>query len=58
MVFTTIRVSSEDFAIYLISGVMLFHIFARGTSGGLISLTGNAGLIQSLNINRIVFPIV
>jgi len=58
MVFTSIRGSSEGFAIYLISGVMLFHIFARGTSGGLISLTGNAGLIYSLSINRIVFPIV
>jgi len=58
MVFTSIRESGENFAIYLISGVMLFHIFARGTSGGVISLTMNGGLINSINMNRIVFPTV
>jgi len=58
VVFTSIRARSEDFAIYLITGILLFHIFSRGTSGGLISLTGNRGLIISLNIKRVVFPMI
>lgn len=58
VVFTSIRDRGEDFAIYLITGVMLFHIFTRGTSGGLVSLTGNGGLIKSLNIRRSVFPMI
>jgi len=31
VVFTSIRDREETFAIYLITGIMLFHIFARGT---------------------------
>jgi len=58
VVFTSIRERGEDFAIYLITGVMIFHIFTRGTSGGLVSLTGNGGLIKSLNIRRSVFPMI
>ena len=58
VVFTTIRTRETDFAIYLITGVMFFHIFARGTSGGLISLVTNTGIMQSVNIKRIFFPIV
>jgi len=57
-VFTSIRDATEDFAIYLISGVMLYHIFVTGTSGGLASLTTNAGIIKSLNIKREFFPVV
>ena len=57
-VFTTIRDAREDFAIYLISGVMLYHIFVTGTSGGLASLTTNGGIIKSLNIKREFFPVV
>jgi len=37
---------------------MLFHIFAKGTSGGLSSLTTNAGIIKSLNVNKEFFPVV
>ena len=37
---------------------MLFHIFTRGTSAGLGSITSNGGLIKSLNIKRDFFPIV
>jgi ABC-type polysaccharide/polyol phosphate export permease len=57
-VFTNIRERPEDFAIYLITGVMLYHIFARGTSGGLTSLVTNRGAIQSLNIKKEFFPFV
>jgi len=58
VVFTGIRERSDDFAIYLITGVMLFHIFTRGTSGGVNSLTSNHGIIKSLSINKEIFPIV
>jgi len=57
VVFTGIRGSQEDFAIYLITGIMMFHIFTRGTSGGLASLTSHSGIIQSLRIKRDFFPI-
>ena len=43
VVFTSIREREETFAIYLITGIMFFHIFGRGTAGGLSSLTSNAG---------------
>jgi len=58
VVFTSIREREENFAIYLITGIMLFHIFTRGTSGGLISLTINGGIIKSINVNREFFPVV
>lgn len=58
LVFSSIRETGPDFAIYLITGVMLYHIFARGTSGGLVSLVMNRGIIQSVNIRRVFFPIV
>ncbi len=58
VVFTSIRATKEDFAIYLITGVMLYHIFVRGTAGGMSSLTGNEGIIKSLTIRREFFPVV
>ena len=58
VVFSTIRDSGTDFAIYLITGIMFYHIFARGTSGGLASLVMNGGIMQSVNIRREFFPIV
>jgi len=58
IVFTSIRARTEDFAIYLIAGIMLFHIFARGTSGGLISLTSSTGILKTLKLEREFFPVV
>ncbi len=58
VVFVNIRDSGTDFAIYLITGVMIYHIFVKGTSVGLVSLTSNAGILQSVNIKRDFFPIV
>ena len=58
VVFTSIREAPQDFAIYLISGVMFFHIFSRGTAGGLASLSGNAGIIKSLKFRKEFFPVV
>jgi len=58
VVFTSLRDTREDFAIYLISGVMFYHIFVRGTMGGLSSLTNNVGIIKSITIRREFFPVV
>ena len=58
LVFSTIRESGTDFAIYLITGVLFYHIFSRGTSGGLVSLIMNRGILQSVNIRRAFFPVV
>lgn len=58
VVFTGIRPNSNDFAIYLITGIMIFHVFGRGTSSGLTSIMANGGIIKSISIRREFFPIV
>ncbi len=58
VVFTGIRDRGDDFAIYLITGVMLFHIFTRGTMAGTSSITGNGGLLKALRIKKDFFPVV
>jgi len=59
MVFTTIRKQSgPDFAIYLISGLILYQLFRSGTMGGLNSLKQNSGILNSLNINKELFPTI
>jgi len=56
VVFTTIRIGrEEDFAIYLLSGVLFYHIFTRGTLFGMASLQGNKSILMSLNIKREFF---
>lgn len=57
VVFTGIRTESkENFAIYLLSGIVLYHIFSRGTLSGMTSLRMNAGIIKSINLKREFFP--
>ena len=59
VVFTSIRSNpKEDFAIYLIFGVMLYHLFVKGTTGGLSSLRQNGMILKSLNIKKEIFPVV
>ena len=58
IVFTTIRERpQENFAIYLLTGIIIYHIFIRGTIGGLTSLRGNVGILESLNIRKEFFPV-
>jgi len=58
IVFTGIRVSTkEDFAIYLLIGIVLHHSFARGTQSGMMSLRQNLPILTSLNIKREMFPV-
>ena len=58
IVFTSIRDNRSDFAIYLLTGILLYHIFTRGTISGLTSLRSNQGLIKTLNIGNGFYPLV
>lgn len=58
LVFSSIQISTkDDFAIYLLSGIVLYHSFVRGTQQGLTSLRENFPIISSLNIRREFFPV-
>ena len=51
IVFSNIRDPREDnFAIYLISGVIIYHLFSKGTVGGLNVLKNNQGILKSLSL--------
>lgn len=59
LLFTSIRISTrEDFAIYLLTGIVLYHAFARGTQHGMMSLRENFPILSSLSIRREFFPVV
>jgi len=59
IVFSTIRKQSgPEFAIYLISGIVLYQLFRSGTMGGLNSLKQNSGILNSLNIKKEIFPTI
>ena len=59
VVFTTIRgKGGPEFAMYLISGLILYQLFRNGTMGGLNSLRQNSGILNSLNINKDIFPTI
>ena len=59
VVFSSIRQTThENYGIYLISGLILYHLFSKGTLNGLSSLRNNAGILKSLNITREFFPVV
>ena len=58
IVFTGIRIATkEDFAIYLLIGIVLYHAFVRGTQGGMLSLKENGVILNSLSIKRELFPV-
>ncbi len=58
-VFTSIKFrASEDFPIYLLTSIILYHIFTRGTIAGASSIRSNKGMIQSIKINNEFFPVV
>ena len=59
VVFTSIRKQGgAEFAIYLMSGLILYQLFRNGTLGGLNSLRQNSGILNSLNIDRELFPTI
>ncbi|MDH3312847.1 MAG: hypothetical protein OEM28_06830 [Nitrosopumilus sp.] len=59
VVFTTIRDQpKENFGVYLLTGVIIYHVFTRGTLGGLTSLRSNYSILESINIQKEFFPVV
>jgi len=57
-VFTSIRSATEDYAIYLMTGIAVYHIFVRGTGSGMSCLKENQGIIKSFPIKKGLFPIM
>jgi len=59
VVFSSIReIPKENFGIYLITGVLFYHLFSRGTTTGLGSLQENSSLLKSLKIKKELFPVI
>lgn len=56
VIFTAIRAREEDFMIYLFSGLIMVHLFSRGTTQGMNSLFSKKSIIISINIPKAVFP--
>jgi len=57
IVFSSLRPADESFIIYLFSGLIIIHLFSRGTTSGMNSLVTRKGILLSLNIPKIIFPI-
>jgi len=59
VVFTEIReVNKEDFGVYLITGVMFYHLFVRGTNAGLRCIKDNSQILKSISIEKEFFPVI
>ena len=57
-VFSTIfRNDSENFVIYLMSGIILYNFFSESTNLGLAAIVGNAGLITKVYVPKYIYPI-
>jgi len=58
IVFTNLRdYATEDFAIYLLAGIVLYHSFSRSSIAGLGSVRQNYLILSSININKEFFPV-
>lgn len=57
LVFTALRSVDETFVIYLFSGLIMVHLFTKGTTQAMNSLVTKKSIIVSLNIPKIIFPL-
>ncbi len=57
IIFSSLRSTDEGFVIYLFSGLIIIHLFSRGTTSGLQSLAMRKTILLSINIPKIIFPI-
>ena len=57
VIFSSLRPSDESFIIYLFSGLIVIHLFARGTTQAMLNLNVKKSIILSLNIPKIIFPL-
>lgn len=51
------RWNINNFAVYLLSGTVMFNFFSEATSQALTSITGNAQLITKVYVPLYIFPI-
>ena len=59
IVFSSIQVIDKpNFGIYLLTGIIFFHIFSRGTVNGISSIRNYRGWILSINIRKEFFPVL
>lgn len=57
VVFSTIFKSNiENFAVYLLSGIVCFNFFSEVTNMSLTSIVGNASLITKVYIPKVIYP--
>jgi ABC-2 type transport system permease protein len=57
-VFSTIfRIHVENFAVYYLTGSLIFNFMGEATSGSLASVLGSAGLIKKVYIPKYIFPL-
>lgn len=57
-VFSTIfRVQIENFAVYYLTGSLIFNFMSEATNGSLTSILGAAGLIKKVYIPKYIFPL-
>lgn len=58
MVFSGLfNVSTKNYAVYLLSGIILWNFFAQGTSASLLSFIGNGELIKKVYLPKTIFPL-
>jgi len=57
LVFSALRSADETFVIYLFSGLIMVHLFTKGTTQAMNSLVTKKSIIVSLNIPKIIFPL-
>ncbi|WP_312647411.1 ABC transporter permease [Aminipila sp.] len=58
MVFSELfRWDIDNFAVYLLSGTVMFNFFQESTSQALLSITGNSTLITKVYVPMYIFPL-
>lgn len=58
VVFTTVRARGDEIqAMYLLTGIVLYHTFVKGTTSGLTSIRKNKNILQSINMEKEFFPV-
>jgi ABC-2 type transport system permease protein len=51
------RIQIENFAVYYLTGALVFNFMSEATSGALVSVLGSAGLIRKVYIPKYIFPL-
>lgn len=58
IVFSNIfRFNIENYAVYLLTGIVLYNGFTESTTNGLYSIVGNASLITKVYVPKYIYPI-